>query len=125
MNALLVADSIEHAASLRAMAIVKAGKFDAYKLRQCLIDLESLPAWTGFEDKADFLRFGWLKNISEFPQLGPIALGHYPISNIPDDPRIDFFRFWEETEEEKKAIKWLNAETKKTIRIYRTICIVF
>jgi len=114
-DALAIADAFEHAAAFRATEFLKTVELNADKLRQCLTDLDSLPDWSGFENRLEYIRLGWLKNISEFPKRGPAAFGIYLFPTTFDNPMFMY------TTEYKEAIRFANAETRKIIQIYRTI----
>ncbi|MCL2743755.1 MAG: type II secretion system protein GspG, partial [Planctomycetaceae bacterium] len=107
-----LANTFEGRAAFHATNILNAAEFNAAQLRQCLADLDSLPQRTTFEDRLEYTRLGWLKNISEFPQIGPVAFKLLTI-NVPDKPWF--------SEDDKKAIRRFNAEINKVIRIYREI----
>jgi hypothetical protein len=106
------ANAYEKSASHDAVELLKTGGFDADQLRQCLADLDALPDRVKFEDTLEYQRLGWLKNISGFPQHGPVMFGHQ-IMEIPDHPL--------HTEDHKKAIQHFNKEIGKTIQIYRDV----
>jgi hypothetical protein len=112
-DTLAFADAFERWAAHQATEFLKAVELDADKLRQCLTDLDSLPAWTGFENRLEYVRLGWIKNISEFSQRGPIAFGIHLIPTTLNHPSL--------TAEDREAFKLINTEARKTIQIYRTI----
>lgn len=101
----------ESTASRCAIEFLKIETLETAKLLKCKADLDSLPERVKYEDTLEYSRFGWMKNISEFPQKGPIAFRHVLI-----EPNIPLL-----TEEKKKMIQQINAETENTIRMYREI----
>ena len=105
------ANAFERNAAFRATELLKTGGFTAEKLRQCLVELDALPTRTKYEERLEYVRLGWLKNISEFPKKGPAVFHCYVIEPIPDHL----------SEEEKQTFRHLNVETKKLIHIYRTV----
>ena len=111
-DALETAVHLEGAAAFQATETLKTQNFDADKLRQCLADLESLPDLLNLTAYWDYQRFGWLKNISEFPRRGPVAFKLRTLP-IPESPWV--------TEEEKEVFRQVNKQVKKVIRVYRNV----
>ena len=115
-NAANFINAFEKMAAYYAEEFLKIESIDAAQLRQCLADLDSLPVGAQFEDTLEYQRFGWLKNIAEFPQNGPIAFGHRLIE-MPDHPLISPTI----SEDDKMAIVQINKEMEITLRIYREV----
>ena len=113
LEGLEIAVDFEKAAAFHATETLKNHDFDADKLRQCLADLESLPDLLNLTAYWDYQRFGWLKNISDFPRKGPAAFKVWMLPIPEHSPWI--------TDAEKEFLRQANRAVKKVIRVYRTV----
>ena len=115
-DGLSIAVALEKMAAYHAKETLKNEVFNADTLRQCLADLEALPDLLNVVAYWEYLRFGWLKNISEFPERGPAA---FKLRTMPIPEDVSWFTWF--TEEDKRMYRQINREIEKAIRLYRQV----
>ena len=113
-DGLAVSVALERMAAFQATETLKTQNFDADKLRQCLADLESLPDLLNLTAYWNYRRFGWLKNISEFPRRGPVV---FQLRTLPLPANLPLVT----AEEDKKTIRQVNKQVEKVIGFYHNV----